>query len=87
MITPKYLIGCCFYIELMLIKVIKVKNKQSATIGILSIGLNFKNQFVVCHNFLMLGLDISDITIITVNGIDYRIALFLILANLAQFIC
>lgn len=47
MITPKYLIGCCFYIELMLKKVITVKNAQSATIDILSIGLNFENYFVL----------------------------------------
>ena len=47
MIFPKYLIGCCFYIELMLKKVITVKNAQSATIDILSIGLNFENYFVL----------------------------------------
>ena len=35
----------------------------------------------------MLSLNFSDITIITVNGINYCILLFLILANLAQFIC
>ena len=35
----------------------------------------------------MLSLNFSDITIIAVNGINYRVLLFLILANLAQFIC
>ena len=47
MIFPKYLIGCCIYIELMLKKVIAAKNAQSATIDILSIGLNFENYFVL----------------------------------------
>lgn len=84
MITPKYLIGCCFYIELMLKKVITVKNAQSATID----RFKFRKLFCVgCHNFLMLSLNFSDITIIAVNGINYRVLLFLILANLAQFIC
>ena len=31
----------------MLLKVITVKNAQSATISILSMDLNFKNQFVM----------------------------------------
>ena len=42
----------------MLLKVTTVKNAQSSTIGIKSMGFNFKS------------LNISDITVITVKGID-----------------
>ena len=56
----------------MLLKVITGNNAQSVTIDF---KYGFKLQKSVsngCHDLQILGLDISDITIITVEGIDYH---------------
>ena len=63
--------------ELMLLKVITVK-----TIGILIEDLSFKYLFImVAMILLMLCLTVTNITIITIKGIEYRI--FMTLANLS----
>ena len=63
--------------ELMLLKVITVK-----TIGILIEDLSFEYLFImVAMILLMLCLTVTNITIITIKGIEYRI--FMTLANLS----
>ena len=63
--------------ELMLLKVITVK-----TIDILIEDLSFKYLFImVAMILLMLCLTVTNITIITIKGIEYRI--FMTLANLS----
>ena len=63
--------------ELMLLKVITVK-----TIGILIEDLSFKHMFImVAMILLMLCLTVTNITIINIKGIEYRI--FMTLANLS----
>ena len=61
----------------MLLKVITVK-----TIGILIEDLSFEYLFImVAMILLMLCLTVTNITIITIKGIEYRI--FMTLANLS----
>ena len=59
------MIGLIYVKELMLLKLITVKNTQFAIIGILIVGLNFKNLLV------RVSLNISNITIIAVKGTNY----------------
>ena len=55
---------------LILIKLITVKNAQCVTTGILRVWI-LKSVCNGCRDLVMLGLDISDITIMTFKGIDY----------------
>ena len=59
--------------ELILPKVIKVKNTLFVTIGFLNQGFKFQDYVCNgCHDLTMLCLNISNITNITVKNVDYR---------------
>ena len=59
--------------ELILPKVIKVKNTLFVTIGFLNQGFKFQDYVRNgCHDLTMLCLNISNITNITVKNVDYR---------------
>ena len=59
--------------ELIVPKVIKVKNTLFATIAFLNQGFKFQGYVCNgCHDLTMLCLNISNITNITVKNVDYR---------------
>ena len=59
--------------ELILPKVIKVKNTLFVTTGFLNQGFKFQDYVRNgCHDLTMLCLNISNITNITVKNVDYR---------------
>ena len=60
--------------ELILLKVITLKNVWFTTIVFLIMGFRFKYQdsvFNGCHDLTMLCVNISDIAVITVKGAHY----------------
>ena len=57
----------------MLLKEIIATKAFSATNGVEFSKQNFENSVLNgCHDLMILCLNISDIAIITVNGVDYR---------------